>query len=195
MQKYLLILFVLSIFIGCSNNEIKQSISKEIKALNNFDKQSAYLENIYQLDQGVRRKLNEVEKAYSFDSPQVKEVYEEMRQIDELNLLKIEKYLEVKGHPAKEIHSEEALNTPFIVYHHNMDEDVRLRGFKHLYEAYLKGNIDEDTLAFYLNRSYYDKSKGQRITWNRPYRVEEELDTLYQVLDLLPVIEKIKNSK
>ena len=194
MSKYSFVFLLFCFFSSCSTNPEIIEITNEIKALDGFDKQSKYLENIYALDQGIRGQLSSVERQYGYQSPQLQEVYREMREIDNLNLLKIEKYLELKGHPAKDIHSNSAVNTPYIVYHHQSGKKVRKRGFKHLYKAYLNGNMDKDGIAFYLNRSYYDITNGQRIEWNRPYRVDEELDTLYKLLDLLPIIEEIKKS-
>jgi len=112
--------------------------------------------------------------------------------IDQENLIKIESYLKIYGHPTLDKHGKEACGTPWLVVHHAMGgNEPRRRNFKYLFNAYQKGDIDDVAFTFYLNRMYqieYDK----RIDWNRPFRVEEELDTLYKALNLLPIINEIK---
>lgn len=43
-------------------------------------------------------------------------------------------------------------------------------------------------MNFFMNRAYYNQTNGKRIDWGRPYRSEEEFDTLIKVLELDPVI-------
>ncbi len=180
---------------SCVNNAIDDNMLSEIKALDTVEKQSTYLSTIHNLDQDIRVKLNEQEGLYGYKSKEVKNAYKEMRTIDSENLIKIEKYLEIHGYPKKGIHSSDAVQAPKLVYHHHGNQKIRLRGFRHLYKAFLNGDVSDDGLAFYLNRSYYDKFNGKRISWKGPYRTEDELDTLFKALELLPIIEEIKTER
>lgn len=56
------------------------------------------------------------------------------------------------------------------------------------------GNLDKDVIAFYLNRSYYNKLNGKRIKWNRLFNREEEPDTLYKSLGLESKIEELNQT-
>lgn len=187
-------LFILSILlISCENNS-KSGLEAEIDALNSIEKQAEFLIKIQSLDQEIRNELNENEVKFGAQSQQAKESLKKMSILDEENLEKIECYIKTYGHPSIKLHGREAVFAPYLVYHHHSSLEIRETGFKHLYKAQKKGDLNADNLAFYLNRTYYIVYNGKRINWEGPYTVEEELDTLYKSLNLMPIIEEINES-
>jgi len=172
------------------------SIQEEIDDLQSKEAQRLYLEAIYQLDQDVRKHETEQMKRYGYESEEHLEALTQFMDTDKLNLSKIELYLNTYGHPTKLDHGVVACDAPWVVLHHSMNSGdrngPRRRNFKHIYGAFKNGDIDDGELTFFLNRMY-DMQYGNRIEWNKPFRAEEELDTLFKSLDLYEIITNIEN--
>jgi hypothetical protein len=187
MNKFIIILSL--IIFACNNTKEKESLNaNEIEKLNTIEKQKNYLLAISSSDQTVRESETEAVTKFGYDSKEHKAAIDKMFQIDIGNLTKIEAYLKKYGYPSKDKYGKEACSTPWIVVHHAPDGiESRLRNFKYMYDAYKKGDLDSGQMSFYLNRMYRIKY-NKELEWNRPFRVEEELDTLYKTLDLLPIM-------
>jgi molybdopterin synthase catalytic subunit len=69
------------------------------------------------------------------------------------------------------------------VIHHAQDYETRERNFEKVYEAYLKGDIDDGAISFYLGRMYEMKN-GERLRMESPYRAEDEINQLIKELNL-----------
>ena len=52
-----------------------------------------------------------------------------------------------------------------------------------VYEAYLKGDIDDGAISFYLGRMYEMKN-GERLRMESPYKSEDEINKLIEELNL-----------
>jgi len=94
----------------------------------------------------------------------------------------VEKYLEVHGHPSKEMGSI-AASTPWTIIHHSQGYDTRVNNFKTIYLAYLEGHISNNAISFYLGRMYRMKN-GKSLDIESPYKPEDELDKLITELNL-----------
>jgi len=175
-------------FLSCQSNESGLAdIAKEVAALTSQEKQILFLENIYAEDQAARQNNTAVQKQFGYHSEEHLVSLSKMNEIDELNLQKIEAYLKTYGHPKIDVHGYKACEAPWLVVHHHHDGiSPRRRNFHYIYRATLDGDLENRALIFYLNRMY-DIKFGQRIEWTRPYREEEELDTLIKSLDLIEI--------
>jgi len=71
------------------------------------------------------------------------------------------------GYPSKEM-GQMAVNTPWMVIHKAQGYEPRKRNFDKVYEAYLKGDINDGAISFYLGRMYQIK-KGERFRMESPY--------------------------
>lgn len=194
MDKILNVILVLILCSSCYQNQLQKQINKEVEQLNTIEKQRQYLIDIYRLDQEVRKDEKRMVESHGLDRPEHRNSFHTMDKADKTNLLKVEYYLKKYGHPSKKTHGQDACSAPWIVIHHSgSDTAPRRRNFKYIYRAFKNGDIDDGAITFYLNRMYQIKF-GQRIKWNRPYRVEEELDTLYRALSLQSIINKENSS-
>jgi hypothetical protein len=187
MNKFLIILSLL--IFACNNTkEREHQIANEIEKLNTIEQQKNFLLAISSSDQAVSESETEAVTKFGYDSKEHKTAIEKMFQTDIGNLTKIEAYLKKYGYPSKDNHGKEACSTPWIVVNHAPDGiESRLRNFKYMYDAYKKGDLDSGQMSFYLNRMYRIKF-NKELEWGRPFRVEEELDSLYKTLNLLPII-------
>ena len=174
------VILVLSILFFCACQSKQESISKDIesqveKLLTNEDKK-LFLEKILEDDQSVRdsKKSAALMMKYGKDSKEEMEYTRQQCSQDEVNLVKIESYLNKFGYPNIINLGEEAATAPWIVIHHTTDVDVRNRNFKKLYQAYLNDNIDDTQLAFYLGRTYKFINR-EDFYIKSPFKSEDEI--------------------
>lgn len=167
--------------ISCGNENPSEAtdIEAEIVALNSSEAKRAYLENIFENDQKLRVELRDPKLVQA----ERETIWKKIHQVDAINLLKVQKYLEIHGHPGKAEVGEIAALAPWAVIHHQNSLKDRIFFFEPLYAAWLAGDIDDGQLSFYLNRTYEIKT-GQRNKMSGPYKTEDEIDLLIQKLDL-----------
>ena len=187
-SKIILAIIIVSIF-SCKDDinktvKLTKQIEKEIQQLKEPTAQKMYLEKILEDDQKVRssEKSAELVSNYGIDSHEYMEYVEAQWKQDEINLIKIEKYLEIHGYPSKQM-GEMATTAPWMVIHHAQGYEVRERNFEIIYKAYLTGNVDENAISFYLGRMYEMKN-GERLKMKSPYKISEEINQLIKCLDL-----------
>jgi len=152
-------------------NDLAKQIEIEINSLKTIKEKENYLVAILEIDQG-QRILNNKSVKVKLDS--------NARRIqDKINLLKIEKYLERFGHPDKASFNSNALDAPWVVIHHAEGLDVRKKHFKTIYSAYLRGDIPDNAISFYLTRMYDIKHNWKKSHFmENPYTIEEQIETL-----------------
>ncbi len=193
LKKLFYIISVLFCFTACQTNtsNVEDDIAIEVAALVDKKGQRAFLENIAASDQRVRDEEIAINQKYGYDSKEHKQAVQVKMDTDKSNLAKIEAYLEKYGHPNKLDHGNKAFYAPWIVMHHAPKETgTRRRNFKYLYDYYKKDELEQDRLNFFLGRMHqleFDK----RIRWNRSFTVQEELDSLINVLDLRSIADEI----
>jgi len=179
-------IFLIVAFFGCKEADHEQQaiIEDEIKKLESVEDKKRYLENILEDDQKVRdgAKSADIMLKHGKDSKEFRDYVETQWEQDEINLLKVEKYMEIHGYPKKEL-GDEATTTPWMVIHHAQGYDARERNFEKVYEAYLKGDIDDGAISFYLGRMYEMKNR-KRLKMESPYKSEDEINKLIQELNL-----------
>lgn len=186
--KIILSIILISIF-GCKS-ETKQpvehlkEIENEIRQLVTTNAKKMYLEKILEEDRAVRdgKKSADLMLKYGKDSDEYMEYVKAQWKQDEINLIKIEKYLEIHGYPEK-VMGEMATTSPWMVIHHAQGYEARERNFEKVYEAYLEGDIDDGAISFYLGRMYQMK-KGERLQMESPYKAEDEINQLIKELNL-----------
>ncbi|MEM1216701.1 MAG: hypothetical protein AAGJ82_13490 [Bacteroidota bacterium] len=152
-EKFILILSSI-LLLGCSDNlsEEYSNIETEIIELGTEEEKKRYLENILKDDQKVRgSKGQDLMLQYGKDSKEHMDYVKAQWKMDEINLWKVEKYLEIHGYPSKAL-GDNATTCPWMVIHHAQGYDTRERNFETVYKAYLKGDIDDGAISFYLGR-------------------------------------------
>ncbi|WP_299894368.1 hypothetical protein [uncultured Aquimarina sp.] len=186
MQKVLIFFVLILACSSCKERGVssEEDFVKEVKSLSTIDLQKEFLEKIYDLDQGTRTDLPDIEIKYGFDSAEMKEAYEKMNAMDMDNIQKIELYLQQYGHPTIVGHGKKAAMTPWIVIHHSENNISRERNFKYLYDAYKNGDLRSGSFSFYLERMHQIKF-GNRFTLPNPYKEEQLIDSLITRLNLV----------
>lgn len=143
----------------------------------------AFLQQIIDDDQSVRGpKGSEIMLGYGQKSKEYRAWIDQQIAQDEINLAKVEKYLDQYGYPPKEWGSD-ITTAPWIVIHHGQSYEARERNFPVIYQAYLDGKIDDGAITFYLGRMYHFKY-GERLDMESPYTTASEIDTLLKALSL-----------
>lgn len=185
----IILAIILVLIFSCNGKDDKtglqiKQIEKEIQQLEEKTAKRMYLENILRDDQKVRNseKSSELVLKYGIDSPEYMEFIEAQWKQDKINLIKIEKYLEIHGYPDKQL-GEMATTAAWMVIHHAQGYEIRERNFEIIYKAYWTGNIDENALSFYLGRMYEMKN-GKRLKMESPYKTVDEINQLIKGLDL-----------
>src|SRR5690554_4469016 len=110
---------VLFFTISCNKETHSSIIQKEIKELSTINSRINYLEDIYDIDQMVRKELDSVIKTFGNDSKQFKTSFQKMKNTDNVNIQKIELYLEEYGHPKLELYGKKATMCPWLIIHHS----------------------------------------------------------------------------
>ena len=170
----------------------KKKLLTEIKQLKGLEEQRKYLEKIAEDDQKFRGSEDaEVMLKYGRESQEYADYITKQIKQDNINLFKVEQYLNIHGHPSKE-HGASAVSAPWIVIHHAPTYEARERNFETIYTAYLDGYLDDGDLSFYLGRMYQMK-KGKRLKMESPYKMEDEINQLIEELDLNDKKERIQN--
>lgn len=145
---------------------------KEISQLTGNRAKSDYLETIFQSDQDIRVYWNEeVAKDTSYSGR--KRILDQVREVDSINLVKVGLYLNHYGYPNQNEIDGLALSTPWLIIHHATHNEVRIKYYPILLEAYHNNNIKEEPFRMYLCRtlsihtskdfSSFDKQKISRL--------------------------------
>jgi len=193
MKNHFILLFGILLPFACQTPEpsLQDKVLQEVVKLTDKKSQRAFLETIAASDQTIRDQESTIHQKYGYDSPEHQQAVQAMIDTDQNNLAKIEAYLEKYGHPNKLDHGNKAFYAPWIVMHHAPKEtDTRRRNFKYLYDYYKKEELEQDRLNFFLGRMH-QLEFGSRIRWNRSFTVQEEFDSLINVLNLRSVADEI----
>ncbi len=194
---YFLLLTII-LFFACqaSTTTIEDKIKEEIESLTDKKSQRAFLEKIGTADQAVREQESAINQKYGYDSKEHQQAVQAMMDTDKSNLEKIEAYIIKHGYPNKIDHGNKAFYAPWIVMHHApLASGTRRRNFKYLYDYYKKDQLEVDRLTFFLGR-LYNLEFGERIRWNGPFTVQQELDSMVNALGLRAITDEIdKNYK
>jgi len=193
MKNHLILLLYLGSFFACQAPETssKDKIAQEVAALTDKYSHRTFLEKIATSDQAVREQETIINQKYGYDSKAHQQAVQAMIDTDNSNLEKIEAYLQKYGHPNKLDHGNKAFYAPWIVMHHAPKETgTRKRNFKYLYDYYKKDELEPDRLTFFLGRMY-NLEFGERIRWNGPFTVQQELDSMVNALGLREVTDEI----
>lgn len=106
------------------------------------------LEQINKDDQDVRIRLN----AKSVTPELKKEILKEMRIVDSINLLKIDKIFESYGYPSRDLVGKDCNFTPALVIHHSNSLEDRYKYLPFLEKAVEDGKLYEGTLDMIKRR-------------------------------------------
>jgi hypothetical protein len=127
----------------------------------NLDKELvAILDTIYQLDQGYRMQLQEIEEKYGRQSEEMKKHWDLINETDAINLTKITKILDERGWLGADVVGREGNQTLFLVIQH-ADIATQEKYLPMMREAVQKGNARAGSLALLEDRVALRQGKRQ----------------------------------
>ncbi|GGW93522.1 hypothetical protein [Salegentibacter mishustinae] len=178
--------FSLIIIFSCQENEKTQKIdiAKEIMGLTSSSDQEAFLERIHKTDQDIRNgESSEILLKYGKNSKELQKLYRKMDSVDQLNLKRVDLYLNTFQYPDKKRFSHSANIAPWLVIHHSSDINTRNKYFQILKKAYLDNDINSNQFELYLGRTYQLKT-GDYPTQEGAYKSEDKINRLIKELSL-----------
>ena len=110
----------------------------------------AQLKEIGEMDQVYRQQMDEAEKTYGWDSPEMKELWEKQRLNDSICLARIELVIAEHGYPGKSLVGRQS-SVAFLVIQH-ADLKVQEKYLPLLQEAAEKGELRKSSLAPLIDR-------------------------------------------
>jgi len=166
-----------------SRQQASQEIIDELKTLNSDSLKGAYLQEIYSIDQSLRREDSEYRQKYGYHPQAEKNRWKKINEADNLNLQKIEAYLEMYDYPHPLLIGKVKSQTPWLIIHHSSDIETREKNLHHLYNAYKNGRLSASYFATYLQR-WHKMKFGKMIKMENPFTNEEEITTLMRALKI-----------
>ncbi|ARS37359.1 DUF6624 domain-containing protein [Pontibacter actiniarum] len=161
-----------------------QGLEKKVAALEaGYNKPlKAQLERIYETDQAIRLKVEPTQKEFGNDSPEMKALWEEMRQVDEQNKIEVVAILEKHGWPGKSLVGLQANAAAFLVIQHS-DKETMEKYLPLLREAAEKGEAAKGQVALMEDR--VRMNNGQPQLYGSQLRMNKETGKyeLYQIED------------
>ena len=82
-------LSIIFLLFSCQKQQDSLNYHEQVRQLNTVEVQQLFLEEIYDLDQKVRKDNIKIEEQYEYDSPEVKGSRDQMINTDKENLAKI----------------------------------------------------------------------------------------------------------
>jgi len=171
---------------SCQEIDKKEEINvaKEIAELNSTSEQEIFLERIHKTDQNIRNgESSEILLKYGKNLKEMQKFYKKMDSVDQLNLKRIDLYLNKFLYPDKQRFSQNANIVPWLVIHHSSDIETRNKYFQILKKAYLNKNINSNQFELYLGRTYQMKT-GKYPTQEGAYKSEDKINRLIKELRL-----------
>ncbi len=179
MMKILIVIMGFLSLWSCQSDSIKEreqflNLEEEVQSLVNDSLKNIFLFKIWDDDQNPRRLdlvVNEQRNIKEMDS------------LYQLNLKRVDLYLNYWGYPEPTIFGEIPGSAPITVVHHAPDIPTREKYFPVFYKAFKEGKIRGTGFTFYLQR-WHKMKFGKRVEFDRPFTEEEELEQLYKNLGL-----------
>ena len=190
MHKYLPLLCLAILLFSCQNTQkadgkiVKTDIDREIKMQNTPEKLADYYTAIFNADQNARDAATLAQEQYGYNSSEHIAAERVLSKTDSLNLAKIEKLFALHGYPTTDKVGHIGAAAPWTVIHHAGDLGDRLHNWKIIKEGYKIGEIDDNALSLYLNRTYEYINNGERLRMQGTFKTKEQVDSLLTLLEL-----------
>ncbi len=161
-------------------------IFSEIDALDTDAKKQAYLKQLFEADQHMRRGMDqEILAKFGKDSEEHRQFLADYRANDELNMRKVAYYLSRHGYPKAAL-GELAVSAPWAVIHHESSDssvEVRRKYWPYIDQAHQNGDLDDGAVSFYLNRMYRIQF-GESHDMQGSFTIDEERNLLLQKMGM-----------
>lgn len=118
------------------------------------------LAELYRTDQGIRLKIDSVEKKMGMDAAMAPALVNEMRTVDARNLARLLAITKQYGWPGKTLVGSEGSTTAFLIIQH-ADAETQRQYLPVLREAAAKGELQKSALALLEDRVLMGQGKPQ----------------------------------
>jgi hypothetical protein len=161
------------------------------------------LEQIYATDQGIRRKISQVEKQYGMKAAMADSLTSQMTAIDERNEARVTAMIDQYGWPGNSLVGRQGSTTAFLVIQHARPS-VQRKYLPLMREAAAKGELAKSSLALLEDRVLMYQGKpqlyGSQLRGNAAtgkyelYPIEDEahVDERRSTMGLGPLAEYVK---
>lgn len=120
----------------------------------------AILDTVYQEDQKYRWQSKAIEKKYGWDSKQMRELWETIKEKDKINLTKVTEILDAHGWLGPDVIGVQGNTTLFLVIQHS-DMETQEKYLPMMREAAQKGDANANDLALLEDRLALKKGEKQ----------------------------------
>lgn len=185
-------LFIICFFqLGLAFSQIEDSLlsivkNVEITSLNTEASKAQFLENIFDIDQGIRASLSDVELQHGRESSEFHSISTKWAEIDNFLFKKTVTFLEHYSYPTKEM-GWKACYTPQLILHHVAGKpeeiDLKKKFIPVFYEAYKDEVISASSIWMYLYRLY--KQINNKDYENYNLGEEDQIEEMITKLELL----------
>lgn len=158
-------------------------IDKELKTLTTNEKKRDYLQKILVIDQQFRKGQEDQLRVKGMDTKEYKDFMANRTKLDQENYVKIDRYIEMYGHPKPFDVSLNLTAVPITVITHGGNFDEQSKHFPALHQAYRKGYFTNYIFVKYL-KGMHQLKFGTYHKMKSPYTEEEEIEELQRVLGL-----------
>ncbi len=185
MKNLTLILFAILAFTACESGGSGKyaAIDKELKALETNEQKRSYLTKILVIDQQFRKGQEDELRVKGIDTKEYKDFMDNRSKLDRENYKKIDRYIEMYGHPKPFDVSLNLTAVPITVIEHGGDFDEQSKHFSVLFQAFKKGYFTNYIFVKYLQKMHHLKF-GKYHKMKSPYTEEEQIEELQRVLGL-----------
>ncbi len=122
---------------------VNKSYYKEIKKLKGDEAHISFLEETFDQDQKYRK-----------SKKMIQENLQALYKQDQINLEKVEIYLQRYGYPSFEKYGKKASSAPWYVLQHAKTLQPRTRNFKYIYSGWKEGDVFDWMMYHFLLRYY-----------------------------------------
>lgn len=176
MIKILIIILLLAY--TCPANA-QSGTKKELRAI---------LDTVYADDQNNRLKINDIEKEFGFQSEQMKQLWQEIKQKDSINLVKVKHIINQFGWPGIDLVGKKGAKTIFLVIQH-ADSLTQVTYLPLLRDAVSQKNANPQYLALLEDRVLIRQGQPQ-LYGSQVKRNEKGENEFYPIRDEIHVNER-----
>lgn len=184
MSRYCLIFCVFFGIISCKDSKsYDNDRAYSFQELATIEQKTEFLQEIFNSDQSVRTDKNKTEIQLGSNSKDASVAAQKMKATDNLNLAKVQWYLDHYEYPNPELFGEKLSITPALVVHHAANLNLRKKLYPNFKAAYDDNYLDANFFSFYLGR-IYEMENDEYFRMPSPYQLEDQIDTLIVLLEL-----------
>lgn len=118
------------------------------------------LQAIYTTDQQPRSRIDSVMRVYGQNFPQMQQLWQSIRRVDSINLIKIEQIIQQYGYPGQRLVGAKLANTAWLIIQHS-SLAIQEKYFPLIEQAANQGEMSKTNMALLIDRTRVYKGQKQ----------------------------------